>query len=799
MIGSYIKIARRTLKKNKLVSFINIFGLGLSMSVGMMVMVILETELSYDHFHPYPDRTSRIISTYHKNDGARWSVASTPLPLYQLLKEDTAEIEDVVNLYPELHGKVAFGTKELDLNGAFTEPSFFTVFGFKLASGNPETALMKPNDIVLTANAAEKFFGREDPMGKIISWENKGNFVVTGILAKDQGKSHIDFDAYAPASAISQLVQNNQLPDKSGDWGDCMAAYTYVLMKKDAGTNTLHGQLNSVAERINKEDKQGKLSFATQPIEKIKPSTGAMFNDIGGGTSWSKLWVEIEIALLILLAACFNYTNLCVARALTRAREVGVRKIAGAKRYQIFMQYIIEACLNSFLALLFAWMLLIAIIHWAPFNDDYEMIPSAFKYSLSFVLFTLGYALLTGFLAGIAPAWILSSFDPLRVLKNLVTAKVFGKIGLQKVLIVFQYSLSLIIFIFLFSFYRQFTFMAAADPGFKRDNVLVVPLDGVDEKIASNAISGTGGVQVVSSLSTTFRPHYNGMRGPGWIDNAQKGSLTLNYFFTDATFIPAMQIRLLAGRNFSERVDTAIERNIIINTKAARSLGYANYENALGKKLWVNDSTALEVIGVVQDFAYENAGKPVDPMAFRNKKGASNYLFISVDKGDKTSVVRRISQTWSTFAASRPFSYSWLDDDLERKDSQRAVLSLLGYLAFMTISIATLGLLGLVIYSVEVKRKEISIRKVIGASNKQLVTLLSAKFIKLLVIAGAIGLPIGYTLSYLFQQNFVARVRFLFPFSLLCFVLLLGIGLVTIISQTYKASREKPTKNLKVE
>jgi putative ABC transport system permease protein len=238
---------------------------------------------------------------------------------------------------------------------------------------------------------------------------------------------------------------------------------------------------------------------------------------------------------------------------------------------------------------------------------------------------------------------------------------------------------------------------------------------------------------------------------------------------------------------------------VIINEKAARNLGFKEAGKALGNKLWVNDSTALEIIGVAKDFVYENAGKPMDAMAFRNKKGAYNYLYIDVGHSDKRAITERLAGMWKTLAPAQPFSASWLDDDLERNDSQTATISLLGYLAFMSISIATLGLLGLVIYSVETKRKEISIRKVIGANKRELVRLLSKKFIKLLWIAGAIGVPIGYVMSYLFQQNFVVRAGYGFLAAVSCFAVLLVIGLVTVVSQTYRAAMENPARNLAVE
>jgi putative ABC transport system permease protein len=796
MIWNYIKIAFRSLKRNRLVSFINIFGLGLSMSVGMMVLVILQDQLGYDNFHPFPARTFRVISAYQRNNGQHWALASSPLPLYDALKADTADVAAVLNLYPALNGLAHANGKELNLRGAFTEPAFFSLFGFTLASGNPETALREPNSIVLSPIAAARFFGTADPMGKLIRLDNRGDYLVTGVLANPRGKSHIDFDAYASISAVPLLVQTKDLPDKSADWGDCEAAYTYVVMKKGIGATTLEAQINAFATQVNKRDKEGKLSFACQSLSKITPSDGNIYNDIGRGTTWTKLWVEIDVALLLLFAACFNYTNLTVARALTRAKEVGLRKIAGAKRYQIFVQYVLEACVLAFFALGFAWMLFSLIIRYAPFNDGYEMVPSSFTYTPAFVISVLAFTIFAGLLAGSAPAWILSSFKPLRALKNLSTAKIFGSIGLQKTLIVFQYSLSLVIIIFLFSFYRQFTVMSAADHGFKRDNMLVVSLAGVDEQTAVHAVAVTGGVESVSGLSIAFTPHFSGMKGTAWVDPSKKGALSMNYVFADRSFIPSMKLRLLVGRNFAAASGTSLEQSVIINEKAAHNLGFKEAGRALGNKLWVDDSTALEIIGVAKDFVYENAGKPIDAMAFRNKKGGNNYLYIDVGHSDKHTITERLARTWKNLAPAQSFSSSWLDDDLERNDSQSATISLLGYLAFMSISIATLGLLGLVIYSVETKRKEISIRKVIGANKRELIRLLSKKFIKLLWISGAIGVPIGYVMSYLFQQNFVVRAANGFLAAVSCFVLLLVIGLVTVVSQTYRAAMENPAKNL---
>jgi putative ABC transport system permease protein len=800
MLWTYLKIAYRNLKKNKLLTFINLFGLGMSMSVGMMQMVILQVDLSYDNFHPHPDRIYRVTSEYRQNNGNRFRLASTPLPLYNSLLSDTDYIEQVVNIYPACKGNTRTEDgKELYLNGAFTEPSFLKVFGFTLAQGNPATALQLPNSLVLSATTAKNFFGDMPALGRSIDLPGLGLFVVTGVLKDAPGKSHIDFDAYASASSIPTLERKKALPANSTDWASFYSSYTYVLLKNENGSKRLSGQLQAIVQPWNKQDKNGRTSFSLQSIEKIRPADDTLYNDIGGGTTWGKLMVGVTIGLIILIAACFNYTNLTIARALTRAKEVGVRKIVGALRYQIFIQYVVESVLQAFLALAFAWLLLSFIIRFAPFNDGYEMIPSAWRYNATYILSTIGFALFTGVLAGVAPAWILSAFKPVRVLKNLATARIFGKVSLQKSLIVFQYSLSLVAIIFLATFFRQFAFLQSEDPGFKPSNVAVISLEGMKPELTASRIAMTSGVRSVSALSVPFTPHFSGTRSQAWIGPRPKDPITLDNFFTDDAFIPSMDIRLLTGKNFNPRRDTLGEREVILNARACNVLGFARPDDALGKKLSVNDSVSLNIIGIVGDFRYENAGKPIDPMAFRYKPELCKFLYICTDGTNKHTMTQRIADAGRSLAPITGLPIDWLDETLAQNNSQRATISLLGYLAFIALGIATLGLLGLVIYSVETRRKETGIRKVIGASNRQLITMLSGRFIKLLLIAGFIAIPIGYTMSILFLQNFVSRVGSGLVSAISCFLFLLFIGLITILSQTWRASRANPADSLRTE
>lgn len=797
MIKSYFRIALRNFSKNKLTTFINVFGLGLSMSVGLMIMIRIQDQFSYDTFHPAPERTYRITSEFQKKNEPKWKMASTPLPLAEALLKNNTAIETAVNIYPALNGKATAAGKELYISGAFTEPSFFKVFGFTVAAGNPVTALQQPNSIVINKTIAGNYFGSTAAaIGKIMQMENGVSYIVTGVLNDPPAKSHIQFDAFAAYSTLAQLEKKNILPLKSNDQFAFNAGYTYLLVKKGADKAAVQSQLNAIAGEMNRQNEVGTAAFHLQSLSAITPGTDELTNNMGGGTSWTKIFIEGGMALLILLAACFNYTNLTIARALTRAKEVGVRKIAGAKRSQVFVQYIFESVLLSLLALCFAWFILSLIVRYAPFNDGYEFIPSSFRYNNSYIAASVLYAVFTGLLAGTSPAWILSAFKPLQVLKNLSTAKTFGKLGLQKTLIVFQYSLSLVIIIFLSVFYRQFSFMADIDPGFKKDHVLVIPSKGIDEKIAKQKILTVSGVKTTGSANADFSKRFTGMNAPLWISNKQD-AVNVNYYYADADFISMMGFGFITGSNFPPVENK--EAYILINEKAAQALGFKDASKAISQKIWINDSTQLEIAAVLNNFHYENAGRPIQPLAFRNKANAGSLLYVHTDGGDKQVMEQRIKAALSDLSISKEWEAGWLDEEMAKSNSQAATISLLGYLGFIAAAIATLGLLGLVIYTIQVRAKEISIRKIIGATEKQLVQILSRGFVKLLIIAGCIAMPIGWLLAIMFLQNFSSRVNFGVLDVGICFLFLLGIGLFTVISQTYKASIANPAKRLRTE
>lgn len=339
--------------------------------------------------------------------------------------------------------------------------------------------------------------------------------------------------------------------------------------------------------------------------------------------------------------------------------------------------------------------------------------------------------------------------------------------------------------------------MSDADPGFKKNNVMIVPVNGLDENVAAQKVSTISGVESVAASSAKFDKHFSGMNTAMWL-STRKDAIGLNYYYADNNFISSMQFDFVAGHTFPVAADDK-ERYILLNEKAAHAFGFAESYKAIGQKLWINDSTQLEVTGILKDFNYESAGKPIAPLAFRTKTNAYNYLYVQTAGGDKKIMEARVAAALSELHAPSSLTISWLADDLDTSNSQSATISLLGFLGFIALAVATLGLLGLVIYTVEVRSKEIGIRKIIGASERQLVKILSGSFVKLLLVSGLIAMPIGWFLSFIFLQNFTLRTSFSIADVMLCFLFLLGIGLFTIISQTYKAATANPAKSLRTE
>ncbi len=791
MFKNYILIAWRSLLKNKLFSFINIFGLALSMSVCMIVLIRIVDSLEYDNFHNDPETIYRIVSKISDEEGKTWKLASTPLPLAHALQEDSTTNVPSTLFYPAIHQQAKDGSLEFAVKGIFAQPSYFTIFSFDLRYGDAKSSLSNPRQLLLSQATAEKFYGALDPTGRTMTLGNLGDFEIAGVIATPPSKSHIKYDVIVSMATVPSLEQAGLLPKKYEGWDSFEDGYTYVRLPNEISKQGLTSALKRLSTEITQAASQGSYSFELQPLSSITPSESDILNEIGRGTSRGSLLAEAGIVLIILLAACFNYTNLSVARALTRSKEVGIRKLSGAQRWQIFVQYITEAIILSLLALFLANVILAPILEFKPFNDGYEMVPTV---TLSFKLLAVftGFAVFAGIMAGIFPAWILSAFKPARILRGIGTEKVIGNLSLRKTLMVFQFSLSLVILVFLSTFYHQFDFMAKADPGFNRENVLLIPA-GNNKNVTATAFSKLHGISSAGFTSDPFGSNRSGKVKGSQRALDQDGAM-LEQYYCDNNWITMMQLRILAGTQFLSDSDSSI----IINEKGASALGFDNLSDAAGSVIYLQDSLKVTVQGVVKDFYSQGYGNAIQPLLLRNAAAAGKFIALEATQ-TSPEFVSALEQEWKKQNPASAFEYIWLDEQMREQADQSAEVSLLGFLGFMTVTIAAMGLLGLVVYTVETRRKEISIRKIIGASVQQIIVILSGSFMKLLLLSGLIALPIGYLLSTMFLTNFVNKVTIGVFDLLACFGFLLMIGIATIFPQTWKASQENPSQNLRSE
>ncbi len=796
MIRNYLKIAIRNLFRHKLFSFINVFGLALSMSICLLVLMRLKDQTSYDNFHPHSDRVYRIISEVRNPVGDKFRFASSPLPIADKLEKDYELVEASTRLYPVNTKKASISKREFDLRMAFTDGGFFKIFGFKLKNGNPSTSLDNPNSIILSEETATKFFGEQDPIGQIIKFKDFGEFIVTGLLEKPIGKSHIEYEAYTSLSSLPVLEKSGKLNSVLNNWDIGKNTYTYIRLRPNATRSQLSNAIGKISMEVLRDVKlKGKenLVFRAQAFDDIILGEELM-QSIGNVGTMSKVWAEIGIGLIILLSACFNYTNLSIARSLKRGKEVGIRKVSGAGRSQVFLQFILESTIMAILALGLACVMLQLMIDHAPFGD--EMLPAGVTLDFSLVLWFFAFSLFTGLLAGSLPAWALSSFKAVEVLKNLTNIKLFFGNGFRKSLIVVQFALALITTTFTMVFAKQFEYMATKDPGFQREHILNIPIGNADYKLLAQDISQLNGIVSVSASSNVPGRGASG-RSRMKTDFAKEPYL-IDHLFLSPEFIRNFDLKLLAGTTFIPSANNQ-ETSVILNERAVEALQLGNPSASIGKKITIEDSLQVQVAGVVSNFYYQGLEMPYTPLILRNKPEEFRLVNVRTSDVYPNSLLGNIEAIWKTYNPGFDFSADWLDEQLYARQGARSTVSFLGFLAFMAITIACMGLLGMVIYTTETRRKEIGIRKIMGANIGTIMTLVGKDFVKLIVIAGLLAIPISYVCSWFFLNMFANRIGLDVGLQLIGLAGIISIAMLTIGLRIYKVAAANPVESLRSE
>lgn len=804
MFFNYLKTTLRSLVRHRFFSAINIFGLAVAMTICMSIIMLVADQMSYDRFNSNRDRIYRVTTLSVDDHGipteSQYNSAST-MRVKQELVEKYTGIEKAVRIKRGFSNSwISFEDTDVNipLTGFYADPEVFEIFQYEFQYGDPSIALKDPFTVVLTRKAANRLFkNEENPLGKTLQVGNKGTYTVTGVLKETDKKSHIVFEGLASMATLKSRGLESELEN----WNDFWNGWTYILLEKGKTPDDIQLHLDKIYDEHIATTGAGqyKARFALQPLMSITPGP-IMNNSIGPQMPWIFIYFFGGLALVILLTSCFNFTNLSIARSLTRAREIGVRKVTGASRWQIFVQFISESIVVSLAALLIASVLiyflkpLILQLNFAQiFRWDLQ---AGYVVYGIFLLF----AILVGIIAGLFPAVVLSGFQPVKVLKSLNNVKLFSRIGLRKVLLVTQFTLSLFFIITVIVMFNQLKLFVNKDHGFNKEKNIRVNLNntsllGLKTELLkhSNIIAVTG----VSHVPAAGTANSNGFKKA--MDD--KEPINFSNFTVDEDYLKNMEVSLIAGRFFSAEGGEPNKNYIVINQTGVKKLQYATALDAIGEELILDyDSTRRTIIGVVADYNHRDLTREITPMALMYGPEQLGVLQVRYE-GSHEQAAKTVEQAWAVVNPGLKVDYKEIESEINQFYDIifGDLVKVLGVISFLAIFISCLGLLGMATYTTESRIKEISIRMVLGSSGAELVALLSKGFLKMLAMAIVIGVPASYFINNLWLEEIAFHTSIdLSVISIGVFVLLL-FGVITIGSQTIRATFVNPVDNLKSE
>ena len=800
MLKNYFKTAWRNLWRKKVFSAINILGLSIGLACCILMFLFIQHELSYDKFNVHAKNIYRIYSIPVDSKDKK-ELAVTPAPWAPLMKKDYPEIKEYVRLLRDEKmvigqpGEQHFYEKDI----FYADSTFFNVFSVELERGDVKKALERPNSIILTTEAAQKYFGDTDPMGKTLevnSFVGAVDVEVTAIVKKIPASSHFQF---------SSLISLQTLGDMSNFWAYHMFQ-SYVLLNEKTSAKELEKKFINFNNKYiaNNPQADGEQDIYLQPLTDIHLHSN-MTGELGGNSDITYVYVFGGVAIFILLIACFNFTNLSTARSLSRAKEVGLRKVVGAERSQLMKQFLGEAGFFAMISLGIA--LVIAYLVLPVFNQLSErQLSLDLNRNLSLVIMLFLLVLFVGLLAGIYPAVILSSFKPVEVLKGKLF-KTGKKISFGRILVTLQFVVSIVLIAATILVNQQLKFLQNKKLGFDKENVVVLTLPkNLDttrlETFKASLINNPGIRSVAASQSIPGPIIPVNQVNDGNADLSK--ALSMQMLFTDVDFVRTMNMKIIAGRDFSKEHVTDRTAGFILNEEAVKKTGWRSPADAIGKTFqWVLPNAVLKsgkVIGVVQDFNITPLKTAVQPLVMHISPIRFQYLYIRFDQSKADVVVSTIEKTFNQFYAKQSFEYSFLDDTLAMMyKSEKKLGTIFSYFSSLAIFIACLGVLGLSLYSIQQRVKEIGIRKVIGASVTGITTLLVKEFIQPVFIATVIAVPIVWYVMNKWLEDFAYRITISWWIFAVAGALALAIAILTVSLQAIKAAMANPVKSLRTE
>jgi putative ABC transport system permease protein len=789
MFINYLKITLRNIKRHKAFSFINIAGLGIGLAISLFILLWVQDELSYDRFHKNLKNIYRIVEQWEISAGSVNPGATTPYPLGPALRDNYQEVEESLHFLIEDGILVRYKDKRFYENKfAFADANFFSMFSFPLLEGSAETAIKDLNSLVISQSMAKKYFGDEDPMGRILTTNARHDFIVSGIMLDMPHNSHIQADFICN---FEFLIANQW----SKRWVDHMY-YTYVRLRPDTDLETLGAKIETFIND-NQHDPTT-IHIALQPLKDIHLRSN--FNYDMGGTSQGKaLYVYIFsiVAVLVLLIACINFMNLATAKSATRAKEIGIRKVSGASKSNLIKQFMGESFFMSLLAFLFALICVAVLLQ--EFNSlTGKNLNGMSIINGSMFFYALVLAVITGLLAGVYPAIYLSSFSPSSVLKGKLRSGTKSR-HFRGVLVVFQFSLSTILLVGTFVIRDQLAYMQDKNLGINKENIIYMEMRG---KLKNNHDAfrteltqhpEIKSVTTSSELPTNIRWATTGVdwegKTPGYRIHWSVMSVDFDYIYT-------FGLEIVEGRNFSKEMSTDTEAAYIINETGAAVLGY---ERAIGKKfsLWDTEGT---IIGVARDFHIDSLHEQIEPLIIKVNPRWNSFVFVKISSNNIRGVIAKIEEIHQRLNPEYPFQFHFLNAEYENIYlSEKRTGRLFRYFSFLAIFISCLGLFGLSSFMAEQRTKEIGIKRVLGAKVSVILLQLLRDFTKWVLIANVIAWPIGYYAMKQWLKNFAYQTEFDWSIFLFSGVITLLIAVTTVGFKSLRAATANPVDSLRYE
>ena len=807
MIGSYIKTSARNLLRSKLFSAINIIGLSISMSVGLLLIAFVMDMFSYDRFHKNGDRVYRItnIASFKGEQGGKF--ATTSIKTGALIREKVSGVEEVAIVRNNFSQDALVGDKILPIEGYWADPSVFKVFTFPMLEGDPETALKDPYSIVLTAAAAKKLFGDESAFGKAIRFDTR-EYKVTGVMKDVPFFSHITFEALVSLSTAEQLNRNDK---DFAKWTNMWSNFVYLLISEDADISSIRAQLVAISKEENLAEEDARIRLELLPLykivvgEELRRSEGS--HSVMPHMNPSMLWILGGLALVVILSACFNYTNLSTARAMRRFKEIGLRKAIGAGRGQVRQQFLVEAVMISLAALIVSFGLFLILrpqlIEIAPELQRLVKLELTPSIGIAFIFFSIT----VGIIAGLIPAMFFSKLSAIKALRNVSSMKVITRVTLRRTLVVVQYTLTLIFITSTTVGYVQYKNILAFDLGFNTENILNIDMQG---NPPDAMLKELGELPEITSLSRSLIVTSVGNAWGGQMkykDSRDSALVMTNH--VDENYLTVHGYKLIAGGNFKARPATSdAVREVIVNQEFLKrfNINVNDPQKAIGEEVTFSNfrvhGRRMTIVGVMKDFHYGKVDNVIGPVAFMPwTPGDRAVINAKIQSADLLGTMAKIKSSWGKIDPVHPFEGKFYDEEIEEAYSEfSAMVKIIGFLSFLAISIASMGLFGMVVFTTETRLKEVSIRKIMGATSVSLVFLLGRSFLVLLKISAVIALPV----TYLFFENIVLTK---FPYHAPVQITELFVGLIAVLliaviligSQTMKAARSNPAEVLKSE